>query len=163
MASEVTGDRRRTPSDWMGLLPFLLAVAVVAALGGWAAGSAGRTYRALELPGFAPPGWVFGPVWTVLYLMIAVSAWLVWRKVGWDRSLTLWVIQLLLNLAWTPLFFGAGLTVWALVDIVVLLVLVAATLALFRPVSGVAAWLLVPYLGWVGFATALTFAIWRLN
>ena len=155
---------RRTPS-WVVLPRFLAAVAVVALVGGLAAGSAGQTYRALELPAFAPPSWLFGPVWTVLYVMMAVAAWLVWRKAGtgWSSALTLWSVQLVLNLAWTPLFFAAGLYTFALVDIVLLLgVLVATTLA-FRRTSSVAAWLLVPYLAWVGFATALNAGIVVLN
>ncbi|QZY29741.1 TspO/MBR family protein [Nocardioides coralli] len=153
----------RTGARWAALPGFLLAVAVAAGLGGWAAGSAPETYRELELPGFAPPSWLFGPVWTVLYVAIAVAAWLVWRRDGWTRSLTLWVVQLVLNAAWTPLFFGLGLIGWALVDIVVLLVAVAVTTALFRRTSTAAALLLVPYLAWVGFATLLNAAIWQLN
>jgi tryptophan-rich sensory protein len=152
----------RTPT-WLGLLPFLAAVAVVATVGGLAAGSAGQTYRALELPPFAPPSWLFGPVWTVLYVMIAVAGWLVWRESGWSLALTLWSVQLVLNLAWTPLFFAADLYVWALLDIVLLLGLVAWTAAAFRRTSRLAAALLVPYLLWVGFATALNAAIVVLN
>ncbi|MEJ7795354.1 MAG: TspO/MBR family protein [Nocardioides sp.] len=153
---------RRT-SSWLGLIPFLAAVTAVAVVGGLAAGSAGQTYRTLELPPFAPPSWLFGPVWTVLYVLIAVAGWLVWRERGWDRSLTLWSVQLVLNLLWTPLFFAADLYVAALVDIVLLLVAVAATIALFRRTSPLAAWLLVPYLVWVAFATVLTLSIVVLN
>lgn len=153
---------RRTPS-WLGLAPFLAAVTAVAVVGGLAAGSAGQTYRALELPPFAPPSWLFGPVWSVLYLMIAIAGWLVWRERGWDRSLTLWVVQLVLNALWTPLFFAADLYVAALVDTVALLVAVTATILQFRRTSELAAWLLVPYLAWVGFATALTVGIVVLN
>ncbi len=153
---------RRTPS-WLGLVPFLAAVTAVAVIGGLAAGSAGQTYRALDLPAFAPPSWLFGPVWSVLYLMIAVAGWLVWRENGWDRALTLWSAQLVLNLVWTPLFFAADLYALALVDIVVLLVAVAATIVWFRRTSRAAAWLLVPYLAWVAFATALNAAIVVLN
>lgn len=154
--------RSRAPR-WVGLVPFLAAVTVVAVVGGLSAGAAGRTYRALELPPFAPPSWLFGPVWTVLYLMIAVAGWLVWREAGWNRGLTLWSVQLVLNLAWTPLFFAADLYALALVDIVALLVLVTATIAGFRRTSPTAAWLLVPYLAWVAFATALNAAIVVLN
>jgi len=153
---------RRT-SSWLGLVPFLAGVTAVAVVGGLAAGSAGQTYRTLELPPFAPPSWLFGPVWTVLYVMIAVAGWLVWRERGWDRSLTLWVVQLVLNLLWTPLFFTADLYVAALVDILLLLVAVVATIALFRRTSTTAAWLLVPYVVWVAFATALTIGIVVLN
>jgi tryptophan-rich sensory protein len=102
-------------------------------------------------------------VWSVLYLMIAVAGWLVWRERGWDASLTLWAVQLGLNLLWTPLFFAADRYGWALVDIVALLVAVAATIALFARRSRAAAWLLVPYLAWVGFATALNLGIVVLN
>lgn len=158
-----TATSSRRTSDWLALLPFLAAVAVVAAVGGLAAGSAQRTYQALELPAFAPPSWLFGPVWTVLYVMIAVAAWLVWREAGWNRALTLWSAQLVLNLAWTPLFFAAGWYAVALVDIVALLVLVGLTIAAAGRTSRPAAWLLVPYLAWVGYATALNAAIVVLN
>jgi benzodiazapine receptor len=157
----------RKPSAWLGLVPFLAAVTVVAVVGGLAAGSAGQTYRALELPPFAPPSWLFGPVWTVLYVMMAVAAWLVWRELpteaGWSRALTLWSVQLVLNLAWTPLFFAAGLYAVALVEILLLLVVLAATALAFRRTSTTAAWLLVPYLAWVSFATALNAGIVVLN
>jgi tryptophan-rich sensory protein len=132
-------------------------------LGALATGSAGDTYSSYELPPYAPPSWLFGPVWTVLYLMIAVSGWLVWRAVGWRRELTLWTVQLLLNLAWTPLFFGADLVGWALAEIAVLWLAVAATIAVFWRISRPAAWLLVPYLAWGSFATALNAGIWLLN
>lgn len=152
-----------SPRRWLTLLPFLLAVAVVSAVGGLAAGSAGATYRDLDLPAFAPPSWLFGPVWTVLYVMIAVAGWLVWRRDGWTRALTVWAVQLGLNMLWTPLFFGLGLIGVALVEIVVLLVVVAVTIALFRRTSTPAALLMLPYLAWVGFATLLTASIWVLN
>lgn len=152
----------RTPA-LLGLVPFLAAVTAVAVIGGLAAGSSTSTYRALDTPAFAPPSWLFGPVWSVLYLTIAVAGWLVWRRAGWTSALTLWAIQLLFNLAWTPLFFAADLYAVALVDIVMLLVAVAVTIALFRRTSKAAAWLLVPYLAWVGYATALNAGIVILN
>lgn len=151
------------PPTWVVLPRFLAAVAVVAIVGGLAAGSAAQTYRALELPPFAPPSWLFGPVWTVLYVAMAVAAWLVWREAGWNRALTLWSVQLVLNLAWTPLFFTAGWYAAALVDIVALLVLVAMTVVAAARSSRLAAGLLVPYLAWVAFATALNAAIVVLN
>jgi benzodiazapine receptor len=151
------------PPTWVVLPRFLAAVAVVAIVGGLAAGSAAQTYRALELPPFAPPSWLFGPVWTVLYVAMAVAAWLVWRESGWNRALTLWSVQLVLNLAWTPLFFSAGWYAAALVDIVALLVLVALTIVAAARSSRLAAGLLVPYLAWVAFATALNAAIVVLN
>lgn len=148
---------------WLSLAPFLAAVAAVAVLGGLAASSSAQTYRALDLPPFAPPSWVFGPVWTVLYVMIAVAGWLAWRAGAGPVTLGAWVVQLLLNLAWTPLFFAADRYGWALVDILALLVAVGATVALFARRSRAAAWLLVPYVAWVAFATALNLAIVVLN
>ncbi len=149
--------------DVVALGGFGLAVLLVALLGGLAASGASDTYADLDKPSFAPPSWLFGPVWTVLYVMIAVAGWLVWRQVGWDRSLTVYTVQLVLNAAWTPLFFGGDLYGLALVEIVVLLGFVLWTIALFRPRSPRAALLLVPYSAWVTFATALTAGIWVLN
>lgn len=149
--------------DVLALLPFAAAVAAVAVLGGIAAGSSAQTYRALDLPPFAPPSWLFGPVWTVLYVAIAVAGWLAWRAGVGATGLAAWVAQLLLNLAWTPLFFAADRYGWALADIVALLVAIVAVMVLFARASRAAAWLLAPYLLWVGFATALNAAIVILN
>jgi benzodiazapine receptor len=153
----------RSAGPWLALAGFGAAVAVAAGLGGVAASSAGSTYDRLDLPAFAPPAAVFGPVWTVLYVTIAVAAWLTWREVGWDRSLTAWAVQLVLNAAWTPLFFGADRYGLALVEIVLLLAAVATTIALFWTRRRAAALLMLPYAGWVAFATALNAAIWQLN
>lgn len=155
--------RASRTAPWWTVLPFLAAVAVVAALGGLAASSARSTYDALDLPSFAPPGWVFGPVWTVLYLFIGIAGWLLWRARGWDRALTLWGGQLVLNLAWTPLFFAGDRYGLALVDIVVLVLAIALLVVWSWRRSTAAAWLLTPYLLWVGYATALNAAIVRLN
>ena len=126
----------------------------------------GEWYAALKKPAWNPPAWVFGPVWTALYTMMAMAAWLVWRRGGFakqSRPLALFLVQLALNAGWTPLFFGLHLPGLALAEIVVLWLTIGAVLAAFRRVSRAAAWLLVPYLLWVGFATALNFALWRLN
>ncbi|GAA1502865.1 TspO/MBR family protein [Nocardioides humi] len=149
--------------EWLALLPFAAAVAVVAVLGGLAASSSGETYRSLDLPVFAPPAWVFGPVWTVLYVLIAVAGWLAWRAGAGALGVGAWVVQLLLNLAWTPLFFAADRYGWALVDIVALLAAIVVVIVLFARVARAAAWLLAPYLLWVGFATALNAGILALN
>ncbi len=162
MTSPATTDRARLTS-WLTLIPFLAAVMLVAVVGGLSASSVESSYAALEQPAFAPPSWLFGPVWTVLYAMIGVSGWLLWRAAGWTPVLTLWGVQLVLNLLWTPLFFGAGLRGVALVDIVLLDLAVAALVVVGRPISRPAAWLLVPYLAWTCFATALNAAIWVLN
>jgi len=126
----------------------------------------GTWYQQIRKPGFSPPDWVFGPVWTALYAMMAVAAWLVWRKgdaAGRTVALTLFGVQLALNAAWSPIFFGLRSFGWALADIVALWLAIVATLVAFLRVSAPAGLLLVPYLAWVSFAAVLNFGIWRLN
>lgn len=122
-------------------------------------------YAGLSKPPFTPPNQVFGPVWGILYLMIALSGWLVWRSrsPARDRALVLFGAQLALNLAWSVLFFGLKLVGPALIEILVLLAAISATAAAAFRASRAAALLLVPYLAWVGYAAALNAAIWRLN
>ena len=160
------------PTPWLALLGFLVAVGVAAGLGGLAASSAGSTYDALEQPAFAPPAWVFGPVWTVLYTLMSVAAWLVWRRRGEAPvrgPLAAYVVQLVLNAIWTPVFFGlypaiGSPALWiALVIILALDVTVLVTMIRFWKVSKAAAWLLVPYWAWVLFATTLNAALAVLN
>jgi tryptophan-rich sensory protein len=140
----------------------------VGALGALATSASVRTwYPTLVRPSFAPPSWVFGPTWTALYIMMGVASWLVWRE-GLARpdvrsALALYGVQLVFNLAWSWLFFGLRQPLVALVDIVVLLALVALTARRFAPVSRTAAGLMLPYLAWVAFATALNGAFWWLN
>lgn len=126
----------------------------------------GEWYATLKKPSWNPPGWIFGPVWSALYVLMAVAAWLVWQRGGFAaqrRPLALFLVQLALNAAWTPLFFGLHWPGLAFAEIVLLWLAIAATLAAFRPVSRTAAWLLVPYLAWVSFAAVLNFTLWRLN
>ena len=126
----------------------------------------GEWYAGLKKPAWNPPGWIFGPVWTILYTMMAVAAWLVWRRGGFvaqRRPLTLFLLQLALNAAWSPLFFGSHRPGLAFAEIVLLWLAIAATLLAFRFTSRAAAWLLAPYLAWVGFAAVLNFTLWRLN
>jgi len=123
-------------------------------------------YAALAKPAWTPPSWVFGPVWTALYIAMGVAAWLVWRKGGWAAAvlpLTLFFVQLALNAAWSPLFFGLHRIGWAFFDIVLLWGAIFATLLAFWRVEPTAGWLLLPYLLWVSYACALNFAIWRMN
>ncbi len=123
-------------------------------------------YQELVKPAWAPPDWVFGPVWTALYLSMAVAAWLVWKRYGFAGArgpLLLFAVQLALNAAWSGLFFGLRSPALALAEILLLLAAVAATALAFWQRSRVAGLLLVPYLLWATFATALNFTIWRLN
>src|SRR4029079_2490446 len=120
-------------------------------------------YATMARPAWAPPTWLFAPVWTVLYALIAVAGCLVGRRAGWDPAMWAYAAQLVLNAVWTPLFFGAGSPGLAFADIVVLWAAVGVTIALFRRVSAVAAWLMGPYWLWVTFAAALNFSIWQLN
>ncbi len=148
------------------LVGWLLLSFVAAAVGGFASANAASFYGQLTRPGWAPPAWLFGPAWTVLYLMMAVAAWLVWREGGWHgarTALTLFVVQLVANGLWSWLFFAWHRGALAFADVVVLWLLIVATIAAFWRVSPLAAVMLVPYLAWVTYAAALTLAVWRLN
>jgi len=148
------------------IISFMLFVAAVAAVSAF--GSLflpGEWYAALRKPAWNPPSRVFAPVWTALYLLMAVAAWMVWLRdhAQVRRALRWWVIQLLLNGAWSWLFFGLHRPGWALAEMSLLVVAIAITIGLFRRARPVAALLMVPYLAWVLFAWALNFSIWRLN
>lgn len=150
----------------LGLLGWLAASYAAAGIGAIASGSAPDFYAQLERPVWAPPAWLFGPVWTVLYALIAVAAWLVWHTRGFSRAptaLTLFLVQLGANALWTWLFFAWRLGAAALAEILVLWVLIAMTLIAFWRVHRIAGLLLVPYFAWVSYAAALTYALWRLN
>jgi translocator protein len=123
----------------------------------------GEWYRSLAKPAWTPPSWLFGPAWTFLYLSMAVAAWGVWRRAGWAAPHRWWLAQLILNAAWTPLFFGLQQPGWAFAEIVLLWLAVAVTLAKFMGTVRWAGWLMGPYLAWLTFAAALNFAIWRMN
>ena len=161
----VGGVQPRRIRPWLGLVLWLAAVGVVAAIGSLFMPDA--WYQALEKPSFNPPSAVFGPVWTTLYVLMAIAAWLVWREPGPQparrRALTLMITQLVLNALWSPLFFGAHAIGLALVDIVLLFVAVVLTTIAFARVRGLAAVLMVPYIAWVGFASVLNASIWFLN
>ena len=150
----------------LALPGFLVAVAVVALLGALSTGSAGSTYQSYDQPFFAPPSWLFGPVWTVLYTAMAVAAWLVWRRWGWRDArgaLTLYAAQLVLNAIWTPLFFGAEQLWWGLAVIVGLDIVLACTVVAFYRRRRIAGLLLLPYLAWVLYATSLNAGVAALN
>lgn len=152
---------------WLVLVAFLLACFAVAGIGGWlTALGMPEWYMALRKPPWNPPSWLFGPMWTALYAAMAVAAWLVWVEAGFDgatTALTLFLVQLLLNLAWSGVFFALRAPGWALVEIVALWIAILVTTALFFRHSAWAGALMVPYLLWVGFAGALNAAIVRLN
>ena len=126
----------------------------------------GPWYASLAKPSWTPPGALFAPVWTILYVLMAVAAWLVWRQAGFGgarAALVLFVVQLALNALWSYLFFGLQRADLAVIDIVALWFAILAVLALFWRVDWRAGALLLPYLAWVGFATFLNIAVWRLN
>ena len=126
----------------------------------------GDWYRQLDKPRWRPPDWLFAPVWTLLYGSIGLSGWLVWLEAGVSGAalpLSVYAVQLLLNAAWTPIFFGFHRPGLAVVEIIVLWAAILATIIMFHPVNAAAALLLVPYLAWVSFAAALNLSIWRRN
>ncbi len=153
---------RRHP--WLALLLLIVVCFAVAGLGGLATTpSIPNWYAGLVKPSWTPPNWIFGPVWSVLYLAMAVAAWLVWRKGECLAPMVLFGAQLALNAAWSWLFFSLHSPGAALVDIVLLWAAIAATMLAFWRRSPAAGLLFAPYLAWVSFAAVLNFAIWRLN
>ena len=149
---------------WLVLVGLIAVCFAVAGLGGMATTpNIPDWYAGLNKPAWTPPGWVFGPVWTVLYLSMAMAAWLVWRKGNALVPMTLFAAQLLLNGAWSWLFFGMQNPGLAFVEIVLLWAAILATTIVFWRRSPAAGILFVPYLAWVSFAAVLNFAIWRLN
>ncbi|PZS90835.1 TspO/MBR family protein [Stenotrophomonas maltophilia] len=149
-----------------GFLGWLAITFAAAALGAWASSTAATFYASLELPTWAPPAGVFGPVWTLLYALMAVAAWRVWRERGWrgaQPALLLYLLQLAVNALWSWLFFGWKLGAVAFADILLLIALVCATVVTFARVNRVAAILLLPYLAWISFACALNYAVWQAN
>lgn len=152
---------------WIGLAFLLIvcvgagglgAVATTPQIEGW--------YRTLAKPAWTPPDWIFGPVWTTLYILMAIAAWLVWKPAGLKSAglpLSLFAVQLILNIAWSWIFFGSRQPGWAFAEVVLLWIAILATVVVFFRCSQVAGWLLVPYLAWVSFAAVLNSAIWRMN
>jgi tryptophan-rich sensory protein len=153
-------------SPWLALMLWVALTAAAGVIGGIASANASTFYGMLDQSAWAPPPAVFGPVWTFLYLLMAVSAWLVWRERGWGRArgaLGLFVVQLAFNALWSWLFFAWHRGALAFADIVLLWVSIAATIAAFARVRKAAAWLLMPYLAWVSFAAALNYSVWQRN
>ncbi|CAN5721529.1 tryptophan-rich sensory protein [soil metagenome] len=151
------------------LAGFLLVCFAVAAIGALATVPAIPTwYAGIQKPSFNPPNWIFGPVWSVLYATMAVAAWLVWRATSVAtpqrrNALAAFFVQLALNGAWTPIFFHFHQLGWSLAVIAALWLAILVTLLLFWKIRRLAGILLIPYIVWVSFATALNAAIWHLN
>lgn len=145
-------------AGWLALVYSASATAIFIDTGDW--------YAELAKPAWNPPNWVFGPAWTLLYALMAISAWRVWRQGGWalqKTALGLFLLQWVLNAVWTPLFFGWHQVGGALIEIVLLLAAILATIRAFWRVDRPAGTLLLPYAAWVAFATALNSAIWLMN
>jgi benzodiazapine receptor len=126
----------------------------------------GQWYEGLTKPVWNPPSWLFGPVWTVLYVTMAIAAWLVWKRYGFSGAafpLALFIVQLVLNAVWSWLFFGLHRPDLAFFEIILLWIAILATMVLFRRLVPQAGILLVPYLAWVSFAAVLNFTLWQLN
>jgi translocator protein len=162
-----TTTRHETVPPWLALVGFVLLAQLAGIVGlPFTDTGPGSWYDQLDKPGFTPPGWVFGPAWTTLYLLIGVAAWRIWRtEPGSDRTvaLSVWAGQLALNALWTPLFFGAELPWLALVDIAALVVAILVCTALFVRIDRWAGLLMLPYLAWVSFATVLNATIAAAN
>jgi tryptophan-rich sensory protein len=174
---------RRFPKDWPALLGWIILANAAGLVGSIANRRSAEFYATLAQPEWAPPSWVFAPVWTLLYVFMGIAAWLVWRTdtgaaagathrapppseqlaAARRRGLGLFLVQLAFNALWTWIFFAWRQGAMAFAEILVLWVLIALTMHAFARVERVAAWLLAPYLAWVTFATALTWAIWRGN
>ena len=159
-----TSVRSCTIRSVLALAGWLAVAFTAAAVGGLFL--PGDWYAGLQKPAWNPPNWIFGPVWTLLYTMMAIAAWLVWRRGGFVRhqkALCLFLLQLCFNALWSPLFFGMHQPMLAFVDLVVLWLLLLGTVAAFWKTSRVAGTMLLPYLAWVTFAGALNWTLWKLN
>jgi translocator protein len=165
----LNGDSQNKPStkaSLVGLVVWLGLCFAAAGCGAAASIHAASFYQEMVRPTWAPPGWLFGPVWSLLYALMGIAAWMVWRVGGFRAArvaLVLFVMQLLVNAGWSWLFFAWHSGLWSMVDIVVLDVFVIATIVHFWRVQRGAALLLMPYLLWIAFATVLNWAMWQAN
>ena len=156
-------ESRTKAERWWALVGWIALCEVVGISAGLATETDTTWFRGLQKPPWNPPDWLFAPVWTTLYLLMGIAAWRWWRNAPPRPVIGLFLLQLAVNFAWSFLFFSAHAIELALIDVAALAVLVAATMAAFWPTDRLAAWLLAPYLAWVGFATALNAEIARLN
>ncbi|MBZ5488167.1 tryptophan-rich sensory protein [Halomonas aquamarina] len=147
----------------LGLIGWLVLAYLAAAIGAVASINAAAFYESLQQPAWAPPTWLFGPMWTTLYGLMGIAAWLAWRERGARPALTVFVVQLALNALWSWLFFVWNLGAISFIGTVALWVLILVTLGMFWRLKVLAGVLLVPYLAWVSLACALTWSVWQLN
>lgn len=149
------------------VISIAIPVAIGATAGFFTVTGVGSWYQAINKPSWNPPGWVFGPVWTMLYIMMGVSLYLVWKSgnsIHLKRTaIGLFAVQLILNFFWSFIFFDQQQPGWAFVEIIAMWVFIFLTIFAFAKVNKTAAWLLVPYISWVSFATILNYTIWKLN
>ena len=152
-------------------IKLIIAVAIPLAVGGisgfFTATGVESWFQTINKPSWNPPGWIFGPVWTTLYAMMGVALFLVWKSDSSDilkkTAIALFAVQLILNFFWSFIFFDQHQIGWALVEIIVMWIFILLTIFAFGNVSKLAAWLLVPYISWVSFATILNYSIWKMN
>lgn len=159
-------NRSRSVRQALGLVGWLALAFATGAIGAVASSNAGAFYAELVRPPWAPPGWLFAPVWSTLYALMGISAWLVWRARGFNgagSALIVFIVQLAVNALWSWLFFVWHQGGLAFAGAVILCCLIGATIVLFWRISAFAAVLLLPYLAWVAFASVLTWSVWRLN
>lgn len=153
--------------SFMKLIVAVILTVGIGSLGGiFTASEVGTWYAGLQKPSFNPPSWLFAPVWTLLYLLMGISVYLVWKQPpspARRMATGVFIVQFVFNFLWSFIFFKLHLIGWALAEIIVMWVLILITIVLFARLSRTAAWLLVPYLAWVSFATVLTAAIYKLN
>ena len=151
----------------VALVVFIVANLLIGGIGGVSTSKAIPTwYAGLKKPSFNPPNWIFAPVWTTLYVLMAVAAWMVWTKVGFSEFswwVVVYVVQLGLNMAWSWLFFTLHRLDWAFYEVVALWMSILVNALVFGAIVPLAGWLFAPYLAWVSFASLLNFAIWRMN
>lgn len=148
------------------LAAFGFAFACFATASAGAIFAPGEWYESLRKPSWNPPNWAFPVVWTIIFIMIGTSGWLVWREAGWSGAalpLVIYGVQLVLNFLWSALFFGMKRMDLAFYEVLLLWLSIALLIGLFYPISPLAAWLLVPYIVWVSIAATLNFTVWRLN
>ena len=154
-------------SDIVKLVSSLLFTVGLGSLGGiFTISEIPNWYAGLQKPSFNPPNWIFGPVWTLLYILMGISVYLIWKQPDSNirnTALLLFVVQFILNFCWSIIFFKLHQTGWALVEIIAMWMFIFLTILWFGKLSSTASWLVVPYISWVSFATLLNAAIWKLN